>query len=1159
LKNQLVTVRCFPLGCGSENPRKYSTYDFPTDFDAYMCLSITMTQRLSPSRLIDYMACPHKEALRKAGVARDADAPTIALIKDKGGEHENDVLQALESDSDLAVHIPTNGTLEDRVAATHEAMRDGATLIYQAALSGKRWMGYPDFLMRCKGPDGYYYEPHDAKLGRTLKPSYIIQLSIYADLLAENGWPRPKRGRILLGGKDPLEDTQAGWVDLGEFAHITARLKRQYEAFIDSGATGTTAQPCAGCGQCPYQSQCEAEWRAADAVHFVAGIAASQRQKLETKDISSLQGLVDTKLTAKDFGIGEEAFARIKRQAELQAKGRQTQALYVETKAYETGKGFALLPPSEDGDLYYDIEGDPLYEQTGLEYLHGVWGPFGGGQTRYTAFWAHDHDQEKASFEALMDGFAAHLKLYPQARIYHYAPYEKTALRRLSTRYATRESELDQMLRENRFVDLYAVVRQGIMASVESYSIKKIEAFYNISRDEAVTSGGDSIVEYERWRETGDQRILADLAAYNEKDVVSTEALRFWLDSLRPEGGDYAPIGQQQSDDEARAAERLAADEGRLALAASVRAAKNGDGPVKDLIAQLLWFHQRADKPSWWAFFDRMEMSEEDLLEDLDAIAGLTPVGPPRTEKRSFVQDFSWPAQDTKLKGNGETPVIIEQGVNAGTLIALDRTKRIATLKRGFVKGPWPNRFSLGAQKPIKNKDIRKSIETVAGMVASGDTKPIQAFLDFAHRKAPRLKGYAAGAPIISEGQDLVAGTIKAMGAMDHTCLFIQGPPGTGKTYTVSRAIAAMLKAGKRVAVSSNSHKAINNLIGRVEEAADDIAHTFHGVKKSSSDDGEDTYHGKYIVNSTSNAFGGAPDLVAGTVWHFCRYDSPEFDYLVIDEAGQVSIGNLAAMARCAKNIVLVGDQMQLPQPVQGTHPGDTGLSLLDYLLQGAPTVAPDFGILLNVSWRMHPDLCGFISDAIYDGRLVAHPDNARRQFVLTGGADPALAPSGLVFVPVAHQGNRQDSVEEAQRIAQIINSLLGQKWIDETGAARKLRLDDILIVAPYNLQVQLLIQHLPKGARVGTVDKFQGQEAPVAIVSMATSSPEEAPRGTDFLFSRQRLNVALSRAKSLSILVASPALLDYPAKTVEDLRLLDLFVWAAGDFGVDVATLALP
>jgi len=1105
-----------------------------------------MTQLLSPSRFIDFIACPHKEALRRAGVPKDAEDASAALIQDKGLEHEAEALAKLEAVYGSAVSIPTDGSAEARAAATREAMMAGATLIYQAALTGARWMGYPDFLVRCEGPQGPFYEPHDAKLGRKLKPSYVLQLSIYADLLAENGWPRPAQGRILLGGAANADNEDAGWVKLSDFAHVTQRLKSQYEAFVDAGASGTKASPCAACSQCGYASRCEAEWREADSVHFVAGIATSQRVKLETKDITSLQGLADTKLTAKELGIGEEAFTRIKRQAELQAKARETGTLHWELKAYEKGKGFALLPPKEEGDLYYDIEGDPLYGQSGLEYLHGVWGPLEGGAARFTAFWAHDYAAERASFEALMDAFARHFVRYPRARIYHYAPYEKTALRRLSTHYATRENDLDDMLRQNRFVDLYAVVRQGILASTESYSIKKIEAFYGIERDEAVTSGGDSIVEYERWRETGDPQILADLAAYNEKDVRSTEALRDWLDKIRPLGANYDPLGKEDEKAGEVDPDKLARQAALLALAENVRASKVAEPEVGDLVAELLWFHQRADKPAWWAYFDRMQTSQEDLLDDLDAIAGLTPIGPAEIDKRSYVQKFSWPAQETKLRSGG-TPVIIEQGVSAGTLLDLDRDRRTATLKRGMKSGPWPEVFSLGASKPIKNEGLRAAVEAVAQSLANGETEGLSALLDFAHRRAPNLKGYKKGAPIIAAGEDLVSGTIKAMRAMSETCLFIQGPPGTGKTYTVSHAIAAMLKDGKRVAVSSNSHHAINNLIGRVETAADELKHSFFGVKVARDADGGKGYTGKYIVTSPSSNFAGNPDLVAGTAWHFCKCEGPEFDYLVIDEAGQVSLGNLVAMARCAKNIVLVGDQMQLPQPVEGSHPGETGSSLLDYLLQGAATVAPDQGILLNVSWRMHPDLCTFISDAIYDGRLSAHPQTFERVLKLNCNADPALAPSGLRFVPVAHAGNRQDSLEEVLRIKDIVTSLFSQKWTDEKGVTRRLALDDILIVAPYNMQVQLLVQHLPNGARVGTVDKFQGQEAPVAIVSMATSSPDEAPRGTDFLFSRQRLNVALSRAKTLSLLVASPALLDYPAKTVDDLRLLDLFVRAAG------------
>ena len=315
-----------------------------------------MNQFLSPSRLIDFIACPHREALRKAGVEKDPVDAGVALIQNKGGEHESDVLQTLESAVKGCIHISDTGTLSDRAAATRAAMAEGASLIYQGALVGARWMGYPDFLVRCKGQAGYYYEPHDAKLGRNLKPSYVLQLSIYADLLEESGWQRPKRGRILLGAKDFAKDDVSGWVELGQFAHVTARLKGQYDKFVQAGATGTRAQPCAGCKTCPYKSRCEKEWRGADAVHFVAGIAASQREKLETKSVTSLQGLAQTALTAKDFGIGEEAFARIKRQAQLQAHARETGELVLETKAYEAGKGFALLPPSEDGDLEVDLD-----------------------------------------------------------------------------------------------------------------------------------------------------------------------------------------------------------------------------------------------------------------------------------------------------------------------------------------------------------------------------------------------------------------------------------------------------------------------------------------------------------------------------------------------------------------------------------------------------------------------------------------------------------------------------------------------------------------------------------------------------------------------------------------------------------------------------------
>jgi uncharacterized protein len=1114
-----------------------------------------MTERpppqLSPSRLNDFLGCAHREVLRLSGVVPDAPDETLGLLSAKGLVHEAETFARLEREVGGAVRIGKDEPRHVKITRTREAMAARAPLIEQAEFAGAVWRGAPDFLLLRETPDGATYEPHDAKLATRLKPSHVVQLSIYADLVAEAGWPRPTMGRILLGGRRPgRDDPSAGAVRLDDFAHVVGRLKSRYERFVSGVRAGapppTRALPCAACGQCGYARRCAEEWAAADAVHLLPGLTSSQREKLETKDVSTVAALAATSLTARDFRIGEEAYARLKRQAELQMRRRETGVHHVELRRPERGRGFARLPPPAPGDLFYDIEGDPLHEGGALEYLHGIWGPLNGGEARYVHWWAHDRAEEKRAFEALVDALSAHFDRHPDAHLFHYAPYERTALRRLAMLHATREAEIDRMLRENRLVDLYAVVRQGLVASTESYSIKKIEALYGVARtDAAVAAGGDSIVAYERWREGGDDAILEELRAYNETDVISTAALRDWLEGLRPAGCAYDLRTEKDDKAEERAANRADAEAALDALAEAVRAADGLSPSARETLAELLRFHARADKPAWWAFFERMEADDEALTADLDAVAGLTPSGPAERVKRSWVRTFACPPQETKLRV-GRDVVIAATGRGAGKIEAIEPQNGWVRLKAGDANAEnWTDRFSIGDTQPLKNRNLREGVQSTCAIAASGMTRAIQAFLDYLERRPPRLRDRVAGEPIVAEGADLVAETTRAMLDMDGTCLFIQGPPGAGKTHTVSRAIAALLKAGKRVAISSNSHKAINHLVGKVEEAAVEAGVTFEGVKKASAQDPSSEHTGPFVHSVTSDKDVGEPDLLAATAYHLCLHDDPAFDHLIIDEAGQVSLGNLAAMARCAKNIVLVGDQMQLPQPTQGDHPGETGLSLLDYLLEGRATVAPDFGILLNVSWRMHPAICSIISDAIYDGRLSAHPKTERRVLRLSADADPALAPAGLRFVPVEHVGATQESAEEADRVAALVESLLGQRWIDDDGRARPLTLDDVLVVAPYNLQVQRLIRALPEGARVGTVDKFQGQEAPVAIVSMATSSPDDAPRGAGFLLNRQRLNVALSRAQSLALLVASPALADWPAKTVEHLKLVDLLVRA--------------
>lgn len=224
-------------------------------------------------------------------------------------------------------------------------------------------------------------------------------------------------------------------------------------------------------------------------------------------------------------------------------------------------------------------------------------------------------------------------------------------------------------------------------------------------------------------------------------------------------------------------------------------------------------------------------------------------------------------------------------------------------------------------------------------------------------------------------------------------------------------------------------------------------------------------------------------------------------------------------MATAAKSVVPVGDQMQLAQPIQGAHPRDSGRSALDHLLEGHPVVPPERGIFLSKTWRMHPDLCSFVSAAVYEGKLLSEPGCATQRLVLTKDARPGLKGAGLSFFPVDHFGCRQKSNEEAREVRDLLMNLLGQRVIGRDGLERPMTLDDVLIVAPYNMQVNLLRSILPDGARVGTVDKFQGQEAEAVIISMTTSGADDMPRDASFLLSRNRPNVAISRARCLAVL----------------------------------------
>jgi uncharacterized protein len=370
---------------------------------------------------------------------------------------------------------------------------------------------------------------------------------------------------------------------------------------------------------------------------------------------------------------------------------------------------------------------------------------------------------------------------------------------------------------------------------------------------------------------------------------------------------------------------------------------------------------------------------------------------------------------------------------------------------------------------------------------------------------------------------------------LDHTTLCIQGPPGSGKTYNAAAVIVALSVGGARIGVSSNSHKAILNVLGAVSAEA---GRQNVQVPITKVGDGGDLQ-----PKDIAAAVERPGIVVGGTAWAFAKPDLEQrFDYLFVDEAGQVPLANAIAISLAARNVVLIGDQMQLAQPAQGSHPGQSGLSCLHYLLEGHATVPPDRGVLLPVTWRLHPDICQFISDTAYDGRLKPEEHTSRRRVVLSPASVWLRRGTGIHFEELRHEGNTQSSEEEAERIAEVLGDL-DRSEIEADGKRTPFdREKDLLIVAPYNAQVRCLRHRLGDRLRIASVDKFQGQEASVVIVSMCASSLEEAARGSAFLLSPNRLNVAISRAKCLAIVVASATLIRTRPTSVAELELLNLF-----------------
>jgi uncharacterized protein len=1177
--------------------------------------------------LVGFLACEHLVGLELAALAGLVTKPTrldpeLDLVARRGVEHEARYLAGLEAAGRPATRIdpgehdapPEQRLANLRRAAgdTLAAIRRGDDVVYQATFFDGRWLGLADFLLRVERPSprlgAWSYEVVDTKLARHVKASALLQICSYVEQLTEAQGVEPEWMHVALGGSARAVERHRVADYMAYYRMVKAAFEtRVATAGLDGGGSarsgvaesgvadgqplgvayppiGTYPEPVEHCDVCRWSQLCAARRRADDDLSLVARAPTRMRKALKGRGVATRRGLASLELPLAEplDDIGAGPLETCRDQARIQVRGQDEGAMLYELlppsrlrdASLEPNRGLTSLPPPRPGDLFFDIEGDPFALDDGVDYLFGILEPgiLGPtGEPTFHAFWAVDengqvtHESEKRAFEQTIDLMMDRLARDPEIHIYHYAPYETTAAGRLMGRHGTRELEVDRLLRGKVFVDLYRAVRQGLRASVESYSIKKLEPLYGLTREESLRDAGSSIVAFEAWlaeaeigtagaRLPGTNETLRSIEAYNRDDCVSNWRLRDWLEERRPELARRieeplprpGPAVPEAAEALSEHLAHVAAIGERLSRGVPDEAAERTPAQQASwLLAQLLSWHRREEKAFWWRFFHLMnDLTDEERIVEREPIGGLELVECLGPVARSTVYRYRFPEQEHAIDAGTEVSDPAT-GRSPGSVVALDAAAGTLDLRRGqSTDGPHPT--SLVPSGHVATVSLRDSLLRVGEWVADhGINGPgeYEAARELLLRRAPRTGGGIAGGEsgeaLCRPDEEALDAALRIAPSLAGSCLAVQGPPGSGKTYLGAAAIVELVLHGRVVGVTANSHKVIGHLLDEVAERAAE-----RGVKvrigqktdmsgRCTSDAAVPLWSNAALLKAIE---AGELDVVGGTAWVWSR---PEFadrlDTLVVDEAGQLSLANAVAVSPAARNLVLLGDPQQLDQPLQGAHPPGAEASALGHVLGKDSTMPACRGLFLEHTRRLHPDLCRFTSEAFYEGRL----ESAAGLEVQDLEAPGRISGTGVRFVPAAHVGNASESPEEAELVAGLVRTLVegGATWTDKAGVRRPLTWNDVLIVAPYNAQVAEIERRLP-AARVGTVDKFQGQEAPVSIYSMTTSGPEEAPRGMEFLYSLNRLNVATSRARCLAAVVASPALIRVRARTPRQMRL---------------------
>ena len=556
----------------------------------------------------------------------------------------------------------------------------------------------------------------------------------------------------------------------------------------------------------------------------------------------------------------------------------------------------------------------------------------------------------------------------------------------------------------------------------------------------------------------------------------------------------------------------------------------------------------------WQGIFNRAaNKNDEDLIEDARCIGFMEKIneelGKDGRGKTIKIFTYKFVKQDFKVQEKDNVINALDGDLSTyrvGKVLSIDESKKDENIIEISSSKDLNETLSIAKGEFFGHEVIIDAISRFVKSAVKGEKK-YKATYELLKKNYPKIKNIEEGEAIIKEG-DFLKESFKTVESMQNSYLYFQGPPGVGKTYTAAYIIIELIKKSKKIGITANSHKVIFNLLNKIEELAKDNF-SFEGYHKCGSTP-DKRFDGKFIKNISDSKKMDMlfedmdANLFSGTAWCFSRPACEEkLDYIFVDEAGQLTTADIVAISLSAKNVVIIGDQMQLSSPISAVHPGESGKSLPEYLLEDQDTISSNKGIFIDKSRRLHPKLCKFTSENFYDGRLKNFDITEKRKITFSK-KENLLPETGILMVDAKHkEACRQKSEEEGKIVKDFYNKLLGSTFSDNKNPKKIMNEEDILVVAPYNVQVNYLKSILPKEARVGTIDKFQGQQAPATIISMTTSDPESLPRNVDFFFSRNRLNVAISRSQCLSIVIMNKKILEIACKKVEHILLVNTFM----------------